>query len=241
VDTSPEQRAAYWILKNVNRAIREWNMIADGDRVAVAVSGGKDSLSLLRLLDLRRAAVPERYELAVIHVLADARGPATPPPTALLDWLAASGYEYEIVRPALPAGETLPMECQRCTWNRRRALFEAAGRLGCKVVALGHTADDLAQTTLLNLLFLGRVETMAPRREYFGGAIRLVRPLCYTPESDTRRLARLCAFPPPPDPCPQAGRSRRQAVRELIRLAQKFSPNARENLLRAGLKEANSD
>ena len=211
-------------------------MIENGARVAVAVSGGKDSLSLLRLLDIRRESVLEQYELVAVHVLADARGPHTPSPVELLEWLASSGYSYVVVKPEFPANEAMPMKCRRCTWHRRHVLFETAQRLGCSVVAMGHTADDLAQTTLLNLLFHGRVETMSPRREFFNGAIRLIRPLCYTPESDTRRFARICAFPPPPPACPQAGLSRRQLVRDLIRQAQKGTPQARDNLLRAGLQ-----
>ena len=161
---SDPTRLAYWLLKNVNRAIRDYAMLADGDRVAVAVSGGKDSLSLLRLLDVRRQTAPERYDLAAIHVIGDARGPEILAHRPLLDWLSASGFEHEIVSLQLPDGETLPLNCQRCTWNRRRTLFEAAQRLGCNVVAFGHHADDLAQTTLMNLLASGKVETMAPRR-----------------------------------------------------------------------------
>jgi tRNA 2-thiocytidine biosynthesis protein TtcA len=233
--TNSTDQAAFWLLKNVNRAIRDYGMIAEGDRVAVAVSGGKDSLSLLRLLDLRRKWSMEKYELAAIHVIGDSRGAEIPVHQPLVDWLDERGYEMLIVPLDLPAGEPLPLGCQRCTWNRRKALFGAAQKLGCNVVAYGHHADDLAQTTLLNLLFQGRVETMAPKREYFGGSIRLVRPLCYTTEAEVRRYARLEAFPPPPPDCPRSALSQRVQAKEILRIASKGNKNALVNLLRAGL------
>lgn len=234
--TSDPQRLAFWMLKNVNRAIHEYAMIGDGDCVAVAVSGGKDSLTLLRLLDVRRKVVPERYELKAIHVIGDARGPQMGIHEPLARWLVASGIEMVFEPLRLPEGETLPLNCQRCTWNRRRTLFEAARRLGCTVVAFGHHADDLAQTTLLNLLLYGKVETMAPRREYFDGTFRLVRPLCYTAEKEIRRFARASGFPPPPPDCPRSAVSRRKLARDLLALAQTGFQDARVNLLRAGLQ-----
>ena len=234
--TDPD-RLAYWLLKSVNLAIREYGMIAAGDRVAVAVSGGKDSLSLLRLLDLRRRSAPEPYTLAAIHVMGDGSGPWAEPHPPLVEWLAQSGVEYCVEPFMLKAGEALPLTCQRCTWNRRRVLFESARRLGCNVIAFGHHADDLAQTTLMNLLCYGRVETMAPRRHFFDGQLRLVRPLCYTPENDLHRFARTCGFPMPPPTCPVSAHSQRKLAADLLKQACRTNPAARTNLLRAGLKK----
>lgn len=234
------ERQAFWLLKDINRAIRDFSMIEDGDRVAVAVSGGKDSLSLLRLLDLNRRSAPVHYELAAVHVPADGDGPQGEAHPPLAAWLAASGIPTVIARLELPVGEPLPMDCHRCTWNRRRVMFQAAQELGCRVVAFGHHADDLAQTTLLNLIFHGRVETMAPRRDLFDGALRVVRPLCYMAEKDLRRFARANEYPAPPPDCSQSGHSRRRLARDLLlqvgRAARDGGAMARANLLRAGLE-----
>ena len=230
---------AYWLLKPLNQAVREFGMLADGDRVAVALSGGKDSLSLLRLLDLRRRSVPERYELTAIHVLGDGSGPLQPH-LPLQAWLNENNYECHFEPFALAADEKVPLGCQRCTWNRRRILFTTAQRLGCNVIAFGHHADDLAQTTLLNLLYNGVAETMAPRRDFFDGQLRAVRPLCYIPESDLRRFARASQYPLPPPDCPRAETSRRRLAADLLRQALRASPSARTNLLRAGIRYLNS-
>jgi len=229
-------KLAYWLLKDINRAIVEYSMIRDGDRVAVALSGGKDSLSLLNLLKFRKESARERYDVVAVHVAADARGNETPQHLPLMEWLNRCEFEYSIVTIETASDEKLPMNCQRCTWNRRKALFSEAIRLGCTVVAFGHHADDLAQTTLLNLIFHGKVETMAPTRHYFDGLLRVVRPLCYTAENDLRRFARHADFPPPPPDCPQSKQSRRELVKEMLRTASAACPGVRDNLLRAGLQ-----
>jgi tRNA 2-thiocytidine biosynthesis protein TtcA len=229
-------RQANWLLKDVGKAIRDFDMIQEGDRIAVAVSGGKDSLSLLRLLDIYLKISPIKYSLCAIHVQGDARGPECPIHSPLVNWLEASGYAYAVEPMIIPETENLPMGCRRCTWNRRRTLFEMAHRLGCKVVAMGHHADDLAQTTLLNLIFSGSLETMAPKSDYFDGVFHLIRPLCYLPEKKIRRFARICDFPQPPPTCPRSDDSRRQRVADLIKQAEPWGKDIRVNLLRAGLK-----
>ena len=170
-------KIAYWLLKGMNRAVREHDMIRDGYRVAVGVSGGKDGLALLRLLDVRRRSAPENIDLVALHVPCDSRGAETPLHRPLIRWLEDRGYAYETPAPEIPAGEALPLSCARCAYIRRHTLLRAADRLGLNVVALGHHADDVVETVLTNILFHGKVEGMAPARDYFGGRIRLIRPL----------------------------------------------------------------
>jgi tRNA 2-thiocytidine biosynthesis protein TtcA len=229
-------RLAYFILKSVNEALREFDMLREGDRVAVAVSGGKDSLALLRLLQMHCQASEKRYTVAAIHVRGDATG-VTQPHLPLEQWLAGQDVPYRVVEPELGCDDALPLTCQRCTWLRRKALFQAADALGCNVIAYAHHADDAAQTTLLSLLYVGDVRTLQPAADYFDGRFRLIRPLFYVPESELVRFARACGFPPPPPACPRSDNSRRKLVADMLKLlGRDYLKQARPNLLRVGLK-----
>jgi tRNA 2-thiocytidine biosynthesis protein TtcA len=236
VDETYRLRLAHFILRNVGRAVREFDMLHNGDRVAVAVSGGKDSLSLLSLLERYRQTSGLQYELAAIHVRGDAAGvtDAHPP---LDEYLADQLIRYRMVEPELNAEDAPPLECRRCTWLRRKALFLAADSLGCNVVAFAHHADDAAQTTLLNLLYSGSTSALAPNADYFDGHFRLVRPLIYTTESELAGYARAAGFPAPPPLCPRAGDSRRKLVADMLKLmGRDYMTQARTNLLRVGIK-----
>ncbi len=234
--SAPAEKQAHYLLRDVGKALRDYDMVRDGDRVAVAVSGGKDSLSLLELLDRHRKYAPVRYELAAIHVRGDATG-ITEPYEPLESWLAASGVPYRIVEPDLNAEDCPPLDCQRCTWLRRKALFTAADQLGCNVLAYAHHADDVAQTTLLNMLYVGSVRSLAPAADYFAGRFRLIRPLIYIPEGALAKFARACAFPEPPPLCPRGVDSRRAAVKEMLRLlGPDYARQVRGNLMKLGLK-----
>ena len=187
------EKQAFYLLKKVNKAVRDYDMIRDGDRIAVAVSGGKDSLSLLKLLAHRRSSVPERYDLLVIHVESDL-GCGEHIRRRQLERIfqeQALGYSFEQV--ALAEQErhlAHPPSCFSCSWNRRKAFFQAAHRLGSRMVVLGHHADDIAQTTLLNLVYHGRLETMEPKVSLFGGEIAVLRPSVYVPEKELVSFAR---------------------------------------------------
>ncbi len=211
---TPESIARY-LLKSVNRAVREFEMLADGDRVAVGVSGGKDSRTLLELL-VRGVDIPGHYDVVAIHVDGNDVGLPDQRP-ALEPWFRALGVPYTIARLALPEEEPLPLDCFRCAWNRRKALFLAAEQQGCNKIALGHHADDAAVTTLLSILYKGRIEPLSPRREYFDKQFLAIRPLIYVTERDIRRYARACGWEFPPElDCPQGEQSSRVQVERFL-------------------------
>jgi tRNA(Ile)-lysidine synthase TilS/MesJ len=237
LDEKRISKMAYWLMRDLNKAVYQYGMIQPRDRVAVAVSGGKDSLSLLKLLDIRRSSAPEDYQIMAIHISGDTNGPFDPAYSPLTEWLEASGIEYEIAPLELSPKDTLPLNCHRCTWNRKRQIFEIAKKHGCNAVALGHHADDLAQTTLMNLLFHGRQETITPVSDYFDGKFRLIRPLCFIPEKKLNSFARANQFPIQEQRCPQEAESQRTLVKNFLNQLDRDFPNVRLNLIKAGLND----
>jgi tRNA 2-thiocytidine biosynthesis protein TtcA len=229
-------RLTFYLLKNVNKAIREFDMIADGDRVAVAVSGGKDSRALLHLLRARQRTAAEHYTLVALHVEADIAG-YTPLRPVLEPWFRGLAIDYAFTPLELPLDEPLPLDCFRCTRHRRKALFLKARELGCNKLALGHHADDAAYTTLLNLFYGGRLETMVPRGEYFAEQITLIRPLIYLEERRLGQLARALGFVLADGTCPLSYTSRRAWIKNWLRQAGPGYRQIRTNLWRAARRE----
>jgi tRNA 2-thiocytidine biosynthesis protein TtcA len=218
------------LLKSVNRAVREFELIADGDRIAVGVSGGKDSRVLLDLL-LRGVDIPGTYTVVAVHIDGTHVGLPNLVPT-LEPWFDALGVTYDIAPLAVADDEPLPMDCFRCALNRRKALFFAAERLGCNKVAFGHHADDVAVTTLMNVLYKGRLEALEPRRSYFARRFTLIRPLLYTTEKEIIGYARAQGWTfPPALTCPHAAKARRaQFERFLATFKDKERTQIRANL-----------
>jgi len=240
-DIALKDKLAYYLLKSVNKAIYDYKMIADGDRIAIAVSGGKDSLTLLYLLRLRQSSVPEKYETIAVHVMMhksdgtlcrelEARN-------TLEVYFQSEGQAYAFEMVDVGAQP----DCFRCSYLRRKAIFAAAQRLGCNKVALGHHADDAAQTTLLNLVFHGKAETLTPKRQFFGGQFVLIRPMIYVPEKEIMRFVQVCALPLAPAYCPHNVTSRRMLMKNVIRILEQEYPKVKINLFRAGLRTASPE
>lgn len=230
------ERQAFFLTRKVDRAIRDFKMIDEGDRILVGVSGGKDSMALLRLMIYRLKHSTEKYSIVAAHVRGDARGSDIDLPDSFIRWLENEGVPFHVRDIILPVSETLPMGCERCGRNRRRTLFEIAEQFDCNKLALGHHLEDFAHTTLMNLFASGKLETMAFRRVYFGGKFTLIRPLAYVREHELVRFAKACDFPIVPSECPKADLSRRKAASDMMRQISKEFRSANVNLVRAACR-----
>lgn len=226
----------YTLLKMLNQCHREHGLLADGDRICLALSGGKDSCTLLDALLQRRGL--ERYTVIAVHVLpaSDMACGAQVDVAALRAWLEGLGVEYHMAQAEEPQGEPRRAQqspCFYCAWRRRKTLFRVAQELGCNKLALAHNADDVAETTLLNLFYQAQLKGMAPRVPLFGGRLTLIRPLAYVPEAEIERYAEGAGFPPPPPPCPVGKGAKRALMRQILRMVEEEHPRAKVYLRRA--------
>ncbi len=222
---TPDSIAGF-LLKSVNRAVRDFDLITDGDRIAVGVSGGKDSRTLLDLL-MRGIDIPGAYEVVALHIDGSAVG--LPDLNHELElWFKELGVEYAFSPISVPEKEPLPMDCFRCSWNRRKTLFYAADTLGCNKIAFGHHADDATVTTLMSLMTKAQIETMAPRLDYFDGRFTLIRPLIYVSEIEIKRYVRASGWEISKGPGCQAGVTSRRAKIEAFLAS--FSRREREQI-----------
>ena len=178
-------KAGNYISTRIGRAIQDYNMIEEGDRILVGVSGGKDSYALLKLLNERKRWAPVSYELIAIHVEAFGGCVGKSIKKSLIKSFEdiKIPYVFETVKLGRRKEDK---NCFWCSWNRRKALFLAADRLKCNKVALGHHADDIIETLLLNLFYQGEFAGMNPRQELFGGKLVIIRSLCHVEEQRTR-------------------------------------------------------
>jgi tRNA 2-thiocytidine biosynthesis protein TtcA len=227
VITGPE----FYISKRVGKAITDYGMISDGDKLVVAVSGGKDSLTLLNVLNDRRRFVPIKYELLAVHIdLGYPKSIARP----LEKYFKKLGLPYHIEKcAALKKAKRKDIDCFWCSWNRRKALFETADRFGFSKVALGHHLDDIVETMLLNLFFHGEISAMSPKQELFHGKILLIRPLAYVEEHMIVKFAKVAGFPDYNCQCPNSEISRRAKMAGIIRDMEKICPEIKKNIYRS--------
>lgn len=205
------------IRRLVGKAIHEHDMIRGGDHILVAVSGGKDSMSLLWLLRERLRRIPILYRLTAVHV---DPGFGTDSGDRMAAFLSQEGFDYRIVRsdigPRAHSEENRENPCFLCSRLRRKMVFEEAEALGCGRIAFGHHKDDLIETFFLNVFYGGAISTMLPTQELFEGKVTVIRPLYLADEDLIRRYAATMSWPRIDLGCPTAGSSKRQAVKEML-------------------------
>lgn len=229
------------INRSVGKAIHEYHMISDGDRIAIGLSGGKDSLTLLWILKERLQFIPVQYELVPIYIDPGFDNGFSRP---LSDW--CKQFDFDLIVEETQNGllahssENRENPCFLCSRLRRQRLFELAEKHHCNKVALGHHKDDLIETLFLNICYAGQICTMLPSQPFFMGRFSLIRPLAYTDESHIAKFAVANRFPTFLNPCPSSGQTRRQEIKSLLQTLYSGNQNVRGNIFRA-MKHVNLD
>lgn len=222
--------------RQVGQAIADYNMIEDGDRVMVCLSGGKDSYTLLDVLSQLQAKAPVRFELVAVHL--DQKQPGYDP-AILPNYLRSIGQPFEIleqdtysvVQRVIPEGKTM---CSLCSRLRRGALYLHAERAGFTKIALGHHRDDMVETLFLNMFYQSRIKSMPPKLQSDDGKHVLIRPLAYCKESDIADYAELKAFPIMPcNLCGSQETLQRKAIKVMLHEWERKTPGRIENVFRS--------
>jgi tRNA 2-thiocytidine biosynthesis protein TtcA len=233
---SARDKLEFSLARELGRCIGDFDLINEGDRIMVCLSGGKDSYALLHLLERARKKAPIRFSLLAVHLDQGHPGYDGSP---LERWLAAHGYDYRILREDtysivtehVAEGKTY---CSLCSRLRRGVLYNAAQELGCSKIALGHHRDDAIETLMLNLMFSGQLKSMPPKLVSDDGRNTVIRPLLYVAEPALAEFARVMEFPILPcDLCGSQENLMRKQVKNFLATLEVAAPKAKESMLAA--------
>jgi len=218
------------VSKRAGKAIGDFQMIKEGDRIAVAVSGGKDSISLLHILRHRQNIAPIDFEFAAVHIdfeFADFN------PAKLLEYFDEHQFPYILEKVESLKGEKWEeIDCFQWSKNRRRALFDIAAKQGFNKIAFGHHLDDIVETILLNQFYRGEIGAMRPCQPLFDGKVTIIRPLAYEREENMRLLADELGIQSigGQSKCANDATSHRMLIKKMLRDFEKNNPQVIKNI-----------
>jgi tRNA 2-thiocytidine biosynthesis protein TtcA len=221
------------VSKRAGKAIGDFDLIQDGDRIAVAVSGGKDSISLLHVLRHRQKMAPITFDFAAVHIDFEF---SDFDPQNLVRYLEREGFPYFIEKCDFLRGEKWEeIDCYWWSSNRRKALFDFADREGFNKIAFGHHLDDIVETILLNQFYRGEIGAMKPRQVLFDGKMVIIRPLAYEREDNMRILAEKLGLEAigGQSKCANDDTSHRIKIKKMLKEFEQHNPQIIKNIFRS--------
>lgn len=223
------------ITKLFNKGCVDYHLLEDGDRILIALSGGKDSLMLARLLAQRARIFKPHITVEAAHVIMD-NIPYETDRTYLGEFCDELGIRLHILHSSFDEStDPRKTRCFLCAWNRRKTLFEFAVANGFNKIALGHHNDDIIVTYLMNITFEGSAHTMPPRLQMEHYPLQIIRPMCLVREDDIREVATELGFQKQKVSCPYEEVTNRKAMTDVFHHLQELNPEARYSLSRVAL------
>nr|NJM01016.1 tRNA 2-thiocytidine(32) synthetase TtcA [Desulfobacula sp.] len=218
----------------VGKAIFEWDMILDKEKILVGISGGKDSQALLNILFALKKKAPVDYEILPVHIDAGFKDSFAKD----LGQYVEQAYgplkiEYKNYGTVAHSHENTENPCFLCSRLRRNRLFEMAKEHGCKKIALGHTKDDIIETLFINMFYAGKIATMKPKQSLFGGTLDIIRPLSYVEQKDITGFAQSLGLPEFKNNCPSADKTKRTEIRQILKTLYAQNGNIKGNIFRS--------
>ncbi|WP_103984260.1 tRNA 2-thiocytidine biosynthesis TtcA family protein [Parabacteroides chinchillae] len=218
------------IEEKVKKAIFDYSLIQDGDRILVGLSGGKDSLALVDLLGRRSKIFRPKFGVVVTHIVM-----STIPYHSDLDYLKSCADEHGLPFIVHETGfdastDTRKSPCFLCSWTRRKALFDIAKANGCNKIALGHHQDDILQTLLMNMIHQGAFGTMPPKLKMDKFDMEIIRPLCLVEEKELIRIAEWKGYRKQIKNCPYESGSSRSEMKDVLARLEAINPEARYSI-----------
>ena len=217
----------------LNRAMRNYHLIDDGDYILIALSGGKDSLCLLDLLAMRQRIFMPRFKIEAVHVRMENIAYETDT-RYLEEFCRQRNVNLHVVNTSFDAStDKRKSPCFLCSWNRRKQMFNLAQEIGCNKIALGHHMDDLIHTALMNECFQGRFDTMPVFLQMKKMPLAIVRPLCLCHESDIKAYAEQEGYQKQRKLCPYEKDSYRTDIQQIFQQMESLNPEARYSIWNA--------
>jgi len=227
---TPADILEHKIRRQFNRACVDYSLLEDGDCILIALSGGKDSLELVRLLAQRSRIYKPSIKVEAAHIIMD-NIPYETDRSYIEKFCADNCIKLHILHSNFDEStDARKTKCFLCAWNRRKRLFQFAVENGFNKIALGHHQDDFLVTLLMNMSLEGAISTMSPSLKMEHYALEIIRPLCLVRESDIRELSILLGFEKQKTLCPYEEKTKRAEFSEIFSTLDAMSPEVRYNL-----------